>query len=223
MNGILAPTSDNAHPLMHTYLQTMLAGDRQLAHSLIIDAFHDGLSLRAIYLDVFQPALYEVGRLWERGAISVAQEHLATAITQGVLASIYAAVPVAPRKPQRAVVACLRGNYHEIGARMMADFLQSSGYDTLFLGANTPDDSLLELISQQRPEIIGLPSTMTSQVQGVQSTIMQIRGDFASFHPTILVGGMAFNAVDGLWKKVGADVWGRDAGEALDHLIGAAA
>jgi len=106
---------------------------------------------------------------------------------------------------------------------MMADFLQSSGYDTLFLGANTPDDSLLELISQQRPEIIGLPSTMTSQVQGVQSTIMQIRGDFASFHPTILVGGMAFNAVDGLWKKVGADVWGRDAGEALDHLIGAAA
>jgi MerR family transcriptional regulator, light-induced transcriptional regulator len=222
MLGKIAASPDSAHPLMRTYLQTMLDGDRQLAHTLVVDAFHAGLSLRAIYLDVFQPALYEVGRLWERGAISVAQEHLATAITQGVLATIYGAAPVAPRKPQRAVVACLSGNYHEIGARMMADFLQAAGYDTLFLGANTPDASVLELIGQQRPDIIGLPSTMTTQVQGVQATIAQIRGDFASFRPTILVGGMAFNAVDGLWKQVGADVWGRDAGEALDHLIGSA-
>jgi len=148
---------------------------------------------------------------------------LATAITQGVLAHIYGASPVAPRKPQRAVVACLSDNYHEIGARMVADLLQSAGYDTLFLGANTPEASLMELITQQRPDMIGLPSTMTSQVQGVQSTIAQIRSDCASFRPTILVGGLAFNAAVGLWKQIGADVSGRDAGEVLDHLIGSAA
>jgi MerR family transcriptional regulator, light-induced transcriptional regulator len=207
--------------LMRRYLDQLLQGDRLAAQQVVMGAFHEGLTIRQIYLDVFQPALYEIGRLWERGQISVAQEHLATAITQTILARIYAETPLDITRDEIALVACLPGNHHQVGPRMVADFLALAGFDSRFLGADTPTDDLLTMIDEVKPAVIGLPSTLSSHVHAIQATIERIRADFTSYRPTIMVGGLAFNLVDGLWQRVGGDVWGRDAAEAVDHLVGA--
>ncbi len=208
--------------LMPTYLSAVLAGNRIAAQDAVFDALDRGATVRQVYLDVFQPALYTVGQMWETGQLSVAQEHLATAITQAILSGIYARVPLATSGLRRAIVACLAGNYHEIGPRMLADFLQMAGYDTRFLGANTPTDSLLAMIDEVKPDVVGLASTTQEQVDQVKDAIERIRGDFTAYRPTIMVGGLAFNLVDGLWQRVGGDVWGQDAGQAIDHLTGSA-
>jgi hypothetical protein len=44
------------------YLEALRAGERR--HALVADARAAGLDLAALYLDVFQPALREIGRLW---------------------------------------------------------------------------------------------------------------------------------------------------------------
>lgn len=53
------------------------------------EALSEGSTLPALYVDVFRPALYEVGARWESNRLTVAQEHIATAITQFVMAQIY--------------------------------------------------------------------------------------------------------------------------------------
>ncbi len=206
--------------IAHAYLHTILDGDRIRAQRLVFDALEGGLSIRQIYLDVFQPALYEIGHLWELGRVSIAQEHLATAITQSVLAAIYARVELPTNLTRHAIVACLSGNYHEIGPRMLADLLQVGGFNTRFLGANTPEDSLLDMIETLKPDVVGLPATTTPQVETVQRAIERLRADFTTYRPTVMVGGLAFNLVDGLWRAVRADVWGPDAGQAVDRLVG---
>lgn len=211
-----------ADALMKGYLRAILSGNRLIARELILDAFRAGMPIRQIYLHVFQPALYEVGQGWEQGKLSVAQEHLATAVTQTILSAIYAEADFPPSRGETALVACLSENYHEIGARMVADFLQFEGYNTLYLGANTPEDSVLNMIDELKPSVIGLPSTLGYQVEPVRQTIQKIRVDFRSYRPTILVGGIAFNLVEDLWRQVGGDVWGPDAGQAIDNLIGSA-
>ncbi|HEX3053606.1 MAG TPA: B12-binding domain-containing protein, partial [Aggregatilineaceae bacterium] len=198
------------------FLQAILKGDRIAADQIVREALHQG-TIRDSYLQIFQPSLYEVGRLWEVGQVSIAQEHLATAITQSALASIYARVDLPTSTEQNAIIACLSGNYHEIGPRMLADFMQMAGFNTRFLGADTPEDSLMSMISSIKPDVIGLPATTQEQVQSVQTAIERLRADFASYRPTVMVGGLAFNQVDDLWKKVKADVWGIDAGQAVDH------
>jgi methanogenic corrinoid protein MtbC1 len=206
--------------LMQDYLQALLAGDQEAAQKNVMDAFRDGVPTRQIYLDIFQPALYQIGSLWEIGRISVAQEHLATAITQTVLANIYAEIEFQPSRNETAIIGCLENNYHEMGARMVADFLQIAGYDATFMGAGTPTNDFLSMIDQTKPSVVGLPATFGYQTDLIKQAIEQIRSDFASYRPTILVGGIAFNLTDGLWKSVGGDVWGKDAGEAVDHLVG---
>jgi methanogenic corrinoid protein MtbC1 len=192
------------------------------AQRVAFDALAAGFRVRDIYLRVFQPSLYEIGRRWEQGQLSIPQEHLATAITQSVLSGIYAQVQLPTSLEKHAVVACLTNNYHEIGPRMLADFLQMAGYNAYFLGANTPEDSVLEMIQQLKPEVIGLPAVTPDHVQTVRYTVERIRSDFASYRPTVLVGGYAFNADDDLWKQVRADLWRPDAGQAVDELVGGA-
>ena len=75
--------------LLESYLDAIRAGDRRRAFQLIDDGRGSGLVLGTLYMDVFQPALREIGRLWQENQISVADEHLATAITQAAMARAY--------------------------------------------------------------------------------------------------------------------------------------
>lgn len=206
--------------LAHRYLQIVLQGNRIQAQKLVFDALEDGMTVRQIYLEVFQPALYEIGRLWEIGRVSIAQEHLASAITQSVLAALYARVEMPSSLERHAIVACLAGNYHEIGPRMLADFLQMAGYNTRFLGANTPLESLMAMIDRVKPDVVGLPATTTPQVNMVRRAIGRLRSDFTNNRPVIMAGGLAFNLETGLWRAVNADLWQMDAGRAVDQLVG---
>jgi methanogenic corrinoid protein MtbC1 len=205
---------------VQAFTASILNGNRLEAEQLVFDVLAQGHNIRDVYLTIIQPSLYEVGRLWETGQISIPQEHLATAITQSVLAAIYAQVKFPSSLDQHAVIACLQSNYHEIGPRMLADFLQMAGYNTRFLGTNTSIDCLIEMIQTLKPGVIGLPATIQSQVDTVKSAIERVHADFTSYRPTIMVGGLAFNHVDGLWKTVKADLWGEDGGQAVDQLVG---
>jgi methanogenic corrinoid protein MtbC1 len=225
LNALSNPQEHNVYHmpvpslLKDAYLQAILNGNRTLAKEHIMDAFHNGMTLPTIYVDVIQPALYDVGRLWEQGKVSVAQEHLATAITQTILANIYQEMAMPEMSSQTALVACLEGNHHQVGARMIADMMHLKGIDTFFLGANTPVDSFCEMIDQHKPDYVAVSATLAPQVTVIEKTIERIRADFVSYRPLIMVGGIPFNMSQDLWKKVGGDVWGENAEIAVQRLI----
>ncbi len=201
-----------------SYHHALLRGDRAQAQALVLQGLSDGLTLADLYIDVFQPVLYTVGKMWEAGEISVTQEHLATAITQTALAKIYGLALLPTGTEKRAIIACLSGNLHEIGARMIADFLQLAGYDARFMGANTAEEVFLAAVDEDRPEIVGLSASLDVHIARITETIHILRNDFGSYHPIIMVGGGAFNRDEALWKQVGADIWGADARQAIANL-----
>ncbi len=211
---VLPPSS----ALQQAYLNALLDGNRILAKEHLLDAFRNGMALGTIYVDVIQPAMYNIGYLWEKGKVSVAGEHLATAITQTILANIYSEVALPDIGDKKALVACLEHNHHQIGPRMMADILQLKGIDTLFLGANTPVKDFCQMIDTMKPDIVGIPASLLTHIETVKLTIERIRADFVTYRPVIMVGGIPFNLVDDLWKTVGGDVWGENAVIAVDRL-----
>ena len=105
-----------------------------------MDAIQHGTSVHDIYLHVFQRSQYEVGRLWQTNQISVGQEHLCTAATQLIMSQLYPLIFGTERKNRRIVAACVGGDLHEIGIRMVADFFEMDGWDTFYLGADVPTD-----------------------------------------------------------------------------------
>lgn len=205
--------------LARRYLQALLKMDRRSASQMILDAVASGVNIKDLYLQVFQPVQWEIGRLWQLNQISVAQEHFCTAATQMVMSQLYPYIfqrlaEERPGPPRRIVVACVGGELHEIGARMVADFFEMSGWDACYLGANTPAEDLQRTVIERRPEILALSATMTFHVSKVAQIIQEMRRQFD--RPLrILVGGHPFNLSAGLWQRVGADGYAPDAEAAV--------
>src|SRR3954463_10067467 len=114
-------------PVRDAFLRTLLDADLLAARRVLDPAVADGMPVREIYLDVLQPTLYEIGRLWSHAEISVAQEHLATAATQSAMARLAEGLAGGrrPVRPGVALVACVSDELHAVGGRMVADFLEA--------------------------------------------------------------------------------------------------
>jgi MerR family transcriptional regulator, light-induced transcriptional regulator len=210
-SGFVVPGS-----LAARYLDCLLASDKAAATHLVDDALARGLSIRELYLGVIQQTQYEVGRLWELNLISVAQEHFCTGVSQLLIARLYSSWLTAPApNAPRAMVACVDMELHELGARMVADFLEMDGWDTTYLGANAAAASIAALLRKRRTDLLAISSTLTTNLRAAERLIEVVRELPASVRPRIVVGGYAFLQDETTWRRVGADGYGRDAEDAV--------
>lgn len=176
--------------LYNNYLEALLHGDRVQCHSIIQDLVGQGVDIRDIYLHFFQRSLYMVGKMWETNKISVATEHLATAITEGLLALLYPQLFAAEHIGKKAVVTCSVNEYHQIGGKMVADIFELNGWDSHFLGANTPMTDLLKFVQETQPDVLALSLSISSNLPKLFETAQVVRDSFKQLD--IIFGGQAF-------------------------------
>ncbi len=172
------------------YIQNLLKGDRASCARIVQDFLDRDIPLMDLYLGLFQRSLYEVGHLWEINKISVAVEHMATAITESLLTLAYPRIFAAEHKGKKAVVSCLINEYHQIGGKMVADIFELNGWDGYFLGANTPIADLQTMINQKQPDIVALSVSIYFNFNSLYNTLETIRKTFPELK--IIVGGQAF-------------------------------
>ncbi len=197
------------------YLDKVLAYDRQEANAIVKTALENGMELKELYLDVFQPVQHEIGRLWQHRIISVAQEHFASGVTQQLMSQMYLNI-IAKRSVKGVlIVTCVNNELHETGARMVSDFLEMDGWDVRYLGSNTPTDAVISALKQGKAAGLFISATMGFNVTKVRSMVEQVRNDPTLNDIKIVVEGYPFNTVDDLWRSVGADLYARDAAEAV--------
>ena len=213
-------TDDNPHSaIAKSYLDALIAADRESARAVIVGATRSGVPVRDLYLNVFQPVLREIGRLWQVGKVSVAQEHYMTATTGNIIAWLHDQVISSrgsvKRKRKTLVAACVAEELHEIGVRMVADFFDMDGWDTYYIGANTPAQSLLQAVGDLHADVLAISSTMLFHTPVVHYIIRSLRADPRTAKVRIIVGGYPFTLVPDLWRQIGADAVAGSADEAV--------
>jgi methanogenic corrinoid protein MtbC1 len=172
------------------YLAALLAGDRRTCRAIFEAWLDREVELRVLYEGLVQRSLYDVGDRWERGQVSVATEHLATAITESMLNLVYPRLFSRPPTGGSAVVSALADEHHQIGAKIVADMFELHGWRGYFLGANTPLPDLLGLIRARRPDAVALSLTVYLHLDRLLEAVTAIRAEFPAL--TVLVGGQAF-------------------------------
>jgi methanogenic corrinoid protein MtbC1 len=205
------PLSD----LARAYINALLAGERRHASRLILDAVASGVSVRDVYLRVFQPSQYEIGRLWQMNLVNVAQEHYCTAATQLIMSQLYPYIFTNQKNGWRLVATCVGGDLHEIGVRMVSDLFEMDGWDTFYLGANVPASSIIQALVSQRADVLAVSLTISAYVKSVADLIAAVRQAKEVAGVRILVGGYPFNVAPDLWQQIGADGYAGDAAEAV--------
>jgi methanogenic corrinoid protein MtbC1 len=171
------------------FLDALLLGSARDAEAAVRGALDSGLAPPEVHVRVVAPAMRTVGELWARDEITVADEHLATAITYRALNVISAAAGDPPEATrQRVMLAALEEERHVVGLQMVADTLTAAGFDVMALGADVPLDALLAAIARYAPAVLGLSVTMPSgpRLAAALARIREVDPALA-----ILVGGAA--------------------------------
>jgi methanogenic corrinoid protein MtbC1 len=192
--------------LRRRFVMALLAGGRRDALEIVVE---EGLWLAvpvtSLYLDVVQPALDEMGRLCTADRVSVAHVMLAAEIAKLALAQLRLHLPCQPSNGMTTVVACVEGETHDIGAYMVADFLEMAGFEVRFLGSSVPARTLVSLIEDQPPELLALSVTTDDHLERVRSLVADVRRA-GKGRVKIAAGGQLFASRPELRRALGIDL-----------------
>ncbi|MGD8991155.1 MAG: cobalamin-dependent protein [Desulfobacterales bacterium] len=182
--------------LYESYLTFLLDGKRSKCHDIVQKLLDDKIAIKKLYTDLFQRSMYRVGELWENNRITVANEHLATSITESLLNLAYPSIFAMERIGRKVVISCAANEFHQIGGKMVADIFELNGWDGYFLGANSPLEETARFIHETRPDVVGFSLSTLSNLDYLKRGIQAIRSDFPN--RDLLIGGQAFR-----WGGIG--------------------
>lgn len=197
------------------FAAALLRGDQRHALAMLTRRMDAGDSLVDVGLHLIQPALYQIGEQWQANEVSVAQEHMATAMVQSLMTvALLRSVPE-PAVNRRVLMACVAGNNHAVGLRMVADAFQLAGWEVHYLGANVPTAALVGHAVDWKPDLVGLSVSFAHQLPVVKAVIARLAERLGAARPAVMIGGLAINRFDQLAGLVGADAHGVDSRAAL--------
>jgi len=214
------PESPAAWPEAAFFETALLAGDRRDALRVVDGCLDDGRGLVDIELHVIVPALYQIGEKWQINEVTIAEEHVATAIAQAVMTSGLLRSMPPPATGKRTLLACVEGNHHTVGLQMVSDAFQLAGWDVDYLGANVPTGALVKHATQRAADVIGLSVSFAQQLRVVKDVVGRLTLAFGEARPAIMVGGRAINRFHQLAAVVGADAYCTNAQTAVAYGIG---
>lgn len=119
------------------------------------------------------PFLYEVGRRWATGELSVAAEHLASSILSSMLGSALHA-GTAKRSGPAIVFATPSGEPHSLGLCVAALAAADAGGNPIFLGADVPETDLVESAVRVRAVALALGFVTLSDT-AAESVVRRLR------------------------------------------------
>lgn len=198
-------------------LDAMIEADVVTAEAAINREIQHGFSIQNVYMQILQPVLYEVGRLWETDELDVYQEHVISELTLKVMSRLMSRVGP-PKEGPVFIGLAVGGEQHYIGIRMITDLLTLERWKTINLGINLPTSSILKVIRDCCADVVGISATMAYNLNAVANLIQAIRSSTLCSNVVILVGGIPFNQDPQLWRNVGADDCALDGVEAVRLL-----
>ena len=190
--GRSAPPADT----LPRYLELLSVADGPGAKRFVEGQVRAGISPAALAQDVLAPAQREVGERWYRGEWSIADEHAATAVTDGALAVL----PSPPDGPQ-VVLASPAGEWHTLPARLAA--VAADGVRVTVLGPGLPADHLARYLEGAAPDLLALSCTMATNLIAAADAVRAAH----EVGVPVVAGGRAFGRDARRALALGADAW----------------
>ncbi|MFD0049414.1 B12-binding domain-containing protein [Actinomycetes bacterium NPDC127524] len=138
--------------------------------------------------DLLTPAMIEVGDRWERNEITVAEEHVASGISEFLLAHYFSLrYNTESRSRKKAMFFCLEGEQHDLGLKMVHSLFEEKGWETRYMGANLPLEYAVQMAGKYKPQVIGLSVSIIYHLPKLKNYIEEL--EKLTVKPKVIVGG----------------------------------
>ena len=200
----MSTPTDSSSALRANLDAHLAAHDRAAAVVEAVEAISRGdISVSALYLNILAPLMMETGNAWQAGEIEVWEEHFATATVYTIVDALYPEVArlaaEATAKPGTVLLACPPEEEHDLGLRMLSDRFEIAGWDTTFLGANTPVDDIVAAARKLGANLIVLSSSTHYHRVRLCGVVETIEAELPDTR--VVAGGAAFLFDSGDWPE----------------------
>ena len=194
------------------YAKAAVQGDEATCGELLETAFRAHMPMVDIYQDILGPAMAMVGTWYKVEAIDEAQEHLASEITERMMARTVQITGPTKRCNKVALLGCAPNNWHVIGLRMISDYLRLNGWRTLFLGANVPLRSFRSAVEQHRPDMVLLSVCSSDGLEHTLKVVSELDAirQIGRAHFVLGVGGPCVGDDPARFAEAGVDFSSKD-------------
>ena len=131
----------------------------------MLDRLLADVGVTTVISEVIVPYLVDLGERWADGSATIAEEHFATSLIRGRLLGL--ARGWDGGSGPRALLACPSGEQHDLGLICFGIALRGHGWRITYLGADTPQSTLIEAAAQLTPNIIVLAATKPSRLRAL--------------------------------------------------------
>jgi MerR family transcriptional regulator, light-induced transcriptional regulator len=133
----------------------------------VLDRLLANWGVATVISEVIVPYLVDLGERWADGSATIAEEHFATSVIRGRLLGL--ARGWDGGSGPRALLACPSGELHDLGLICFGIALRGYGWRITFLGADTPQATLIETAAHLTPNVIVLAATKSSRLRALAS------------------------------------------------------
>jgi MerR family transcriptional regulator, light-induced transcriptional regulator len=144
------------------------------AAQAIIDELLSAATIDAVLSDVIVPFLRDVGERWQRGELSVAQEHFASNVLRGRLLGLGRGWGAGTGS--RALLACPSGERHDLGLIAFGLALRARGWRIDFLGSDTPTESIVRATHALNPALLVISATAAELLAPILDQLAALAG-----------------------------------------------
>lgn len=147
----------------------------------------ESLVCETALVEAILPELRSIGDRWAAGTVTVAQEHVASTLIRGRLLGLARGWDEGPG--QRAVLACVPGELHDIGLIAFGLVLRRSGWRILYLGQDTPIDTAASALKRAGARLLVVASVERRRFSAVAAELAALARS-----TTVAIGGAGATA-----------------------------
>jgi methanogenic corrinoid protein MtbC1 len=213
----MAPVSNNTVSASagQSYIERLIAGDRDAARKAIDAMLAQGFEPVSLLNNLIWPTMEMLQTLYRDDRINISSLNLATRLNRSITDQLTAHLPRTASNGKTVLIFCGNAEPEELGGQITADLFEAAGYTVRFAGGGVPEDEVLKLIGDIRPDLLVLFSTLAAGVPAVRKLIDYLRDVNSCPNMQIMCCGGIYKRAEGLAEEIGADLYAPDAADAV--------
>jgi methanogenic corrinoid protein MtbC1 len=201
--------------VLERYLKALLNGDRVTSRSVIEEALQCGVPANTVYSDIIWPIMIEIENLEKKDKITSVQEALATRINRSIVDQLQNKLPRKAQVDKKVVIYSTATEQGELGAQMITDLFESSGWEVRYVGSGVTRDDLVEFTNSYSPDVLLIYGMQADKAPATRQLIDSLKNINACPDMKIMLSGGIFDRAEGLWEEIGADMYAETAAQAV--------
>jgi methanogenic corrinoid protein MtbC1 len=198
-----------------SYLQTLIAGERRAARQVIEDSMNCGVEAFEILTRLIWPVMEQLQYLYKEDRVSKLTLNMATRLNRSIADQVAAKLEYSAVNGKKALLVCGDDEPEELGGQICTDLFEAEGWEMKFAGGGVPNDEVLSMIGDFRPDVLILFATKPTGMPAVRKLIDYLREVNSNPTMQIMCCGGIYKRAEGLAEEIGADLFAPDAADAI--------